>query len=300
MGAGPVQNLTIVVTCTERKILPVPEDLQVRSLPEGSIPERYDVWRARVDSAVDRVPLDRLYAGEAWVQAKHLAHAATRRGFRVEVVVASAGLGLCDVREPGPAYGATFTTGHSDSVGRTGIECGEWWSHLAPHASERLLRASTRGPVLLVLSAAYAAVLRSDLVRLANAGGDLLLVGGREDIHGLPRLPADRALNAQLGGTLSSLNLRMATAWLGQNDGGALFTREGLDRWTSWATGVRRELAPSRTPLTDTQVLDFISDLRGADPRVSATRGLRLLRQAGFACEQQRFATLFRQGVSAA
>ena len=67
-----MQNLTIVVTCTERKSLPVSADLQIRSLPDGSIPERYDTWRARLDRAVDRVPLDLLYAGEAWAQVKRL------------------------------------------------------------------------------------------------------------------------------------------------------------------------------------------------------------------------------------
>jgi hypothetical protein len=92
----------------------------------------------------------------------------------------------------------------------------------------------------------------------------------------------------------------MASAWLDQTDGVALFTYDRLDRWTAWAEGARREPAPSRKPLTDAQVLDFINDLRAADPRISATRGLRLLRQAGYACEQQRFATLFRAGVRAA
>ena len=295
LGAVPVQNLTIVVTCTERKSLPVSADLQIRSLPDSSIPERYDTWRARLDRAVDRVPLDRLYAGEAWAQVKRLASTATRRGFGVEVVVASAGLGLCDVRETGPAYAATFSTGHADTVGATPAERTGWWSLIAPDAAERLLRASSLGPVLLVLSAAYAGVLSSELGRLAGAGGDLLLIGGREDIDGLPRLAADRALNAPLGGTVSSLNVRMATAWLEQGDEGALFTEARLDRWTSWAGGVRRELAPSRAALTDDRALAFINDLRVADPRISATRALRQLRDAGFACEQQRFSALFRR-----
>jgi hypothetical protein len=289
-----VRKLTIVATCTERKSLPVDPRLRVRSLPAGSVTDRVNDWQARLAEASDKRSLTALYQGEAWTQARQLATLAALKGYTVELLVASAGLGLRPSDWTAPAYGATFVAAHADSVGESRLESRTWWTHLAPSAADALTRAVNDGSLLLVLSSAYALALDNDLRAVAEAGGDALLVGGNRDLQGLPRLPSDRRLRRELGGTLGSLNLRMARAWLTRADTSTLYTADAAAAWTQWASQVEPENVPRRAPLSDAHVRDFIGKVRRIDPRTSCTYALRQLRDAGFACEQRRFSTLFR------
>src|SRR5215213_9118238 len=124
-------KLTIVVTCTDRKSLRVADGARVRSLPNLDLPERHQVWRERLRLSGERRALTSLYAGEAWSRTSHLLAAASSAGFDPSLWVVSAGLGLVPATFEGPAYSATFTPGHADSVGATSQESAHWWGHFA-------------------------------------------------------------------------------------------------------------------------------------------------------------------------
>ncbi|WP_137148203.1 hypothetical protein [Mycolicibacterium sp. CR10] len=135
----------------------------------------------------------------------------------------------------------------------------------------------------------------ADLVELSKRGGDHFLVGGWRTIDGLPRLPADRDLRQAFGGTVSSLNLRMARRWMERrSDTSRLFTSTDAKKWSRWARNVRRPEIYDRVPMADIEIVDIIRDLVRDEPDLSATRALRILRDRGIACEQKRFGTLFR------
>lgn len=293
-----MQKLTIVVNCTDRKsVVPAPH-LQVRSLPPGGTAERFASWRQRVQQPGPKVPLHRLYQGEAWLQAKSLADDARARGTSVRMLVASAGLGLQDVTRQAPAYAATFASGHADSVTEHPKAMADWWQRLGelPHAES--LRDASEGPVLLVLSENYARAMDADLVGLSTRGGDYFLVGGWRTIDGLPRLPADRNLRQTLGGTVSSVSLRMARRWMAQRSGLGLFTAADATRWDDWARTAREAESYERTPMSDEALRVRIRELLLAESGLSASRALRALRERGIACEQKRFGALFREVAS--
>jgi hypothetical protein len=134
----------------------------------------------------------------------------------------------------------------------------------------------------------------ADLVELAQHGGDYLLVGGWRSIDGLPRLPADRDLRHALGGTMSSLGLRMARKWMTRKSSTHLYSQSDATRWESWARRVRRSEQYQRATQTDTELLELISVLVSDEPNLSASRALRIVRDRGIACEQKRFGALFR------
>ena len=110
------EKLTIVVTCTARKLGVATPDLHMRNLPEVSLPERADIWTARVREAVDKRPLETLYKGEQWTTSKKLASAAAARGFDVSLLVVSAGLGLKRAADVAPPTGRHSHAAHEDSV----------------------------------------------------------------------------------------------------------------------------------------------------------------------------------------
>ncbi|MFV1362545.1 hypothetical protein AAHH97_03630 [Mycolicibacterium elephantis] len=289
-----MHKLTIVVNCTDRKSVAPAPDLRIQSLPAGNAATRFATWRRRVEGADKAVQLLNLYQGEAWFQAKLLAEEARKEVAHVRMLVASAGLGLKEVTQMAPSYAATFAGGNADSVCDV-TNLSDWWQRLGELPSTSSLSRLSAEPVLLVLSENYARAMDSDLVELASRGGNYLLVGGWRTIEGLPRLPADRDLRHALGGTVSSLGLRMARRWMSRRTGADLFTEGDQRRWSNWARTVRRSELYERTPMSDAEVATFIRKLLREDPSFSATRALRILRDRGFACEQKRFGALFKE-----
>lgn len=286
-------KLTIVVNCTERKSHKPAPELQARTLPEGGVRERVQHWRLRVQDAIPTSALMDLYQGEAWQQARGLAGDAKRLGFDVRVLVASAGLGLRDAQSKAPAYAATFAGGHQDTVAPPGPATQIWWRALSDLDESGSLVETTDERVLLVLSENYARAMGDELGALARRGGDLLLVGGARDVEGLPRLPADMGLRRQLGGTASSITLRMARRWLAGTDGHSLYRAVDQRRWSKWANSVSELERYDRTPVDDAAIRILIKQLKTEDSSLSATRALRKLRDSGLACEQKRFGRLF-------
>lgn len=154
-----------------------------------------------------------------------------------------------------------------------------------------------RGPILMVLSRAYATVMSSDLEVLGGRGDDVLLIGGAGDVSGITRLPADRGLRSVLGGTATGLTMRMAQRWLEGLTHPSLTSTERMGEWQTWAEEVRRIDSWDRQPLDDHEVLQFIREACDGDPTMSRTRALRKLCDSGKACEQSRFAVLYRRAV---
>lgn len=287
-------KLTIVVNCTERKSQTPTPQLQARSLPQYSLEERVRQWRRRVDEACPSSALIDLYQGEAWQQVRGLADDAANLGFKVRLLVASAGLGLRDVNSKGPAYAATFAGGHQDTVTPPGPASQVWWKALEEFDDSESLAKTADDRVLLVLSENYARAMHRNLEELADRGGDLLLVGGAKTVEGLPRLPANMGLRRQVGGTASSITLRMARLWLAQRESRDIYHPQDAQRWSSWAGSVSNLERYDRQPISDAEVRAHVVRLKTTDPSLSATRALRILRDAGIACEQKRFGQLFR------
>lgn len=291
-------KLTIVVNCTDRKSVQPAAHLRLGSLPRGDNHTRFELWRRRVDRAGAHVRLIDLYQGEAWKEVRGLTKDAERAGYSVTTLVASAGLGLRDVSTLASPYAATFAGGHPDSAASSTQANRDWWRRLRDLKSARSLTESS-DRVLLVLSETYARSLEHDLTALADRGGDLLLVGGARDIDGLPRLPANRALRAELGGTASSVSLRMARRWLRCRTGTSLHTARDASAWAQWAQSVARSEIYHRTPMTDVEIIECINQFCVEEPNLSATRALRRIRDAGIACEQKRFGRIFHSVMDA-
>ncbi len=294
-----MRKLTVVVTCSDRKSVQPMPTLTARTLPAGSVSDRVATWKERLRSAGGKTSLGSLYSGEHWMQCNALMTAATSAGFEPELWVASAGLGLQPVERRAPAYAATFSSAHPDAVAADLHTSKAWWSELQRVQRGALLpELAARGCTLVVLSGTYARAVRCELVAAGAIGANTLLIGGDEEIPGIPRIPADRRLRHRLGGTLTSLNARMATRWLEQlQPGEALTSPAATHRWNRWVTAEARVESYSRTPVNNDAVRQYIRKTLAARNDVSRSRLLRLLRDQGMACEQARFATLYDEVV---
>jgi hypothetical protein len=291
-------KLTVVVTCSDRKSQPSTPDLRVRSLPPGSIQQRSDSWIERLALPRAGVRLDALYCGEHWTQVKRLMRTATGRGVQPDLWIASAGLGLQPASAVAPAYGSTFTRGHPDSVSQDIPGMGEWWRALQDRRGRATLaELARRSPLLIVFSEAYGRAIHAELQALADLSPDVVLFGGAQEVPGLARIPADRRLRGALGGTLTSLNTRMAVRWLEHGQDGRLSAPSAFAAWRDWAESVGQSEQYHRRTLTDEAVISFIRSFTNQSPQPSRSRLLRKLRDKGMACEQRRFAMLHARAL---
>ncbi|MBA3431007.1 MAG: hypothetical protein H0U16_05945 [Actinobacteria bacterium] len=282
------QKLTIIVTCTDRKsATPIPE-LMARNLRAGQVGQRAQTWREALSSNQPTTPLLDLYRGESWSQVKLLIATAREVGYQPEVLVASAGLGLRSVHDMASAYAATFSGGHEDTVGSSTKEAQEWWDALPHTATGRRSRS------MWVLSENYSRVIATDLTNRFGSG-ELIVFGGSKEVPSDARIASDRSLRRALGGTATSLNVRMAIQWLRLSRDVGAFSPHAKSSWLGWTDCERHREVYNRRQLTDDAVLDFVTALQTQAPGVSKTSALKSLRDAGLACEQGRFSRLFQK-----
>lgn len=196
--------------------------------------------------------------------------------------------------EERPAYAATFSPRHADSIGASGTDNREWWRLMTD--GQTSLGEQAAGPTILVLSETYATAMTDDLNKL-DMRDDVVVFGGSAAVPNHLRVPADRGLRAALGGTSGSLNLRTASAWVNSLPAPTLVGQRDHAEWRKWVEETRKPESYSRMPMSDADILDFLRDIRQIQPDISKTRALRTLRDAGSACEQKRFSGLFTTSI---
>jgi len=308
---SPSRTLHVIVACTDRKTRPVSAELTMRSLLLGSVEARVDAWTTRLmASHSDSVPAESLYAGDHWQVVRSLARAAPSN-ITVQTWVCSAGYGLVRLSTPIRPYAATFASGHPDAVAPRGLgyTAADWWRLLAmwcpdgasgPRTLADLAAVSPADFILVVLSGAYVAPLSVDLAaaaRVIHESDHLAIISaGARPRNALLQciVPASGRLKAALGGAMQSLNARIArraiedvAAWFPSRAALASLTRS----WLSTAPVVQPY---DRQRVDDDAVRTYIRARLDQNPRATHTSLLRTLRESGRACEQARFATLFR------
>jgi hypothetical protein len=296
----------VVVTCANRKTTPVPPQLRLGSMPGCTTAECAREWIARISGPNDtpRLPAEDLYSGEHWMIARQLQ--AIPAGGGIRLWVCSAGYGLIPAATQIRPYSATFS-GQRDRVPGGADGARRWWQALTAwegpepgglRSIRELVAADPSASFLLALSAAYLDACRDDITAAIKELPDpdrlLVISAGARNAGFLAEVmvPADARLQAVLGGTRQALNARIAARLLA----GGITSRE-------MATCYLAELLASqppvpryeRTKLSDEEVTAMIAGRFAQASAMSASRMLREFRDAGYACEQQRFTDLHRQ-----
>lgn len=296
----------MVVTCTNRKTTPVLPPLRLGSIPGRTIAESARAWIARISGSADASPLRAadLYAGEHWMVARRLSAIAVEHDIRLWVC--SAGYGLIPVTAPIRPYSAAFS-GQSDRVPGGADGARRWWQALAgwegpepgqARSIRELAATDQSASFLLALSATYLDACRDDITAAVRELPDpdrfLVVSAGARDTGSLAGLmvPTDARLQAVLGGTRQALNARIAARLL---EAGITSRAEATRYMAELLAGQPPVPRYERKKLSDEEVTAMIAGRLAQAPGMSASRMLREVRDAGYACEQQRFAGLHRQ-----
>jgi hypothetical protein len=295
-------TIVLVVACSQRKRIAPLTELRLSSIT-ASAPRRPERWRSRLRrfEAASHVAQD-LYMGDHWHAARQAYQLAQRYSTRTELWIVSAGYGLIAADDAIKPYSATFSSGLADSVWRGPVDgdrdscLQRWWAELAQTRSLAELVPRGDGALVLVAGAAYLTAVSADLEtalsRDPNSERVSVVSAGTRGNGAL--LPVDGRFRGLLGGTDSSLNARLLVR-LAADASTHRFRRPAM---AEFVTGMAQQLIPSPRrhgrSATDGDVLVEITAMRSRRASISRTQALRDLRSRGVACEQTRFASLWR------
>jgi hypothetical protein len=310
----------MVVTCSKAKCPAASESLCARSLPaEGGVQLRAATWIGRLRRAdIPPVPASELYRGDHWKQVREISRYVRAAGG--SIYVCSAGYGLVPYEAPLKPYSATFSTGQPDSIVPSGTSAAlaatTWWQDLsewrgpAPGKPRSLTELVCRYPdsfLLVAVSDSYLRAITPDVMAAVErlSGPDrlaILCAGARGKAHPLANhlLPCDARLQPIVGGTRTSLNVRLAGKAL-RELAEVDWTLERLKAHFKGWLGERGACPRTyRQPVEDAEVRRFISDALADNPSIRPTRLLCHLRARGKACQYERFVRLFFEAQEAA
>jgi hypothetical protein len=317
-----MNTVNIIVTCTSRKTQTAVRGFRLRDFREKSIATRARNWirRLRVPGSAEDSETEafKLYCGEYWSVVRELPMAGQKSGVAIRFWICSAGYGLISPASRIRTYSATFSPEEPDCVTRGfDADCRkaaaqQWWQQMAKWSGPKgnSLRSVTalalrypRTPLLVVASSDYLQAVENDLKGAVKALShpDLLLIisAGTRSFRTLTPhlLPCDARFQSLVGGTRGSLNIRIAKLLIERTGRAKL----GMERASVQMERLLRK-QPSieqyqRQPASDRQISSFIRFEVNKHGVLSRSVLLRKFRDSGRACEQSRFANLYRQTV---
>ena len=312
-------SVNVIVTCTNRKRAPVPDALRIRSLGRGTLPARAIAWTKRLSRSHSvKLLASELYAGEHWSVVRRLAALGERTGRTTRVWICSAGYGMIPMDAPIQPYGATFQSGDPDAVVGSAedakSDAARWWSCLSkwrgprpgsPRSLTELAQLDPASPMLIAVSPPYLQALSDDARRarevLSDAGSLVIVSAARAPFHEIAEniVSCDARLQVLVGGTKIGLNARLAEYILADERIDSISVAQVRTRFEGIMKETQKAQAIERTPMTDAEVRAFIRDALRENPKSKHSPLLRRLRDSGRACEQSRFASLFREVLEA-
>lgn len=304
----PSPTLHVIASCTDRKTELPPQQLRLRSISKAPASERVALWRsALTEWGTEKLEAQRLYCGEHWSVAKLIVDAALERGFRPQLWIVSAGHGLVAANDFIAAYSATFSPGHPDSTCDSDSEGFDWWTHLTATSTRKGatriadLASGNRDNLLVICSPQYIRNIEDDLVAAKSAARHRLVMvssqhsGRIKQDHPLhdSMLIAEAKLRQRFGGSLTSLNARLALDLVSASSKGSLNVQHYRQRLKRLLQECPELPTFDRRRMADEIVANRISTAL-ARKAIAHTRLLKIFRAKGWACEQSRFRRIYR------
>ena len=309
-----------MVTCTNRKTVPPETRLEIRTLNARGTANRVQHWIRRLTASnrATAIVARELYCGEHWSVVRSIPSVAKRAGRSPRIWICSAGYGLISSQSRVHAYSATFAANDANSVtngsgGKARIHAAkQWWTKLAQwkgpdqqpvRTFSELARKYPNEPLLVVASRDYVLAVEDDLQNAAkelNNPSLLMIISAgtrRLGILTAHLLPCDARLQHCLGGTRLSLNARIARRLIGNSTASKIDVPSAKRYLAALLRAQPHIPAPSGIRSTNSEVRRFITLEVGAGRGTSRTKMLGKFRASGKACEQSRFADLYRMVV---
>ncbi len=278
--------------------------------------KRLAEWVQRLsDSSGEPIRAIQLYCGDHWHVLRTLEERQTKPE-NFKLWIASAGWGLISSEDKILSYGATFSHLDPDSVIHPSVPVREsrlWWNGLiqsnplgikSPSSLASLAKRTPETPMLVALPPGYLVAVRDDLLKarsLLRTPEHLVVVsaGTKKDPELYQNLvPADSRLQKILGGSMTSLNARIARFILEKYPSETLRATTVIQEFEGLLSTLSKNSMEKRALVTDQEISQFISNQISLKQTTrSHTSLLRAFRDLGKACEQRRFRRIYQETV---
>ena len=165
-----MKTYSIMIPCTDRKSVQPSDLLRARNLAPASVDDLAKVWVKNAELDCNKKISKSVYNGRSFADALK-----AKEILNANFYIISAGLGLISSDHLIPTYNLTVSRGSPDCI-LSKISCGqdgpsEWWKALHRYKTNSVsisecLNGSDSDLILLVLSANYAKLIYSELVKL--------------------------------------------------------------------------------------------------------------------------------------
>jgi hypothetical protein len=306
-------KIAIITSCTNRKrILPGPL-LCASNLPVSDQNSLLLAWKNCVKQSSDRVQADALYCGRGFAEIRNI----IKNDHEIRFWIVSAGLGLIGGEEKVPSYNLTISPSTKDSIQNKLIngskfDLRSWWCGVnnqlnnlkTPLAS--LIRAQKGTIFVISLPKSYLDFVASDLFSLEESCWCRIRFLGSNSISSVPQkaqelvMPYDERFDGPDSinpGTRADFSQRIARHFV-EN----ILSNNLCSSYKEHTKAVQDFLRPMRFPLQVKRTqksnveIESIILKKWNDAGGSSAKMLRILRDNELvACEQSRFANIFRQ-----
>jgi len=245
----------------------------------------------------------KLYKGSAW-QATLNTKTILSSKFNTNLYVASAGYGLIHSETKICSYNSTFTSSTPNSINKFIIDSGknanvEWWNSINKFELSSFQKGSY---FFIILPHEYLSAAQDTIKFLIEKFDKnvFIFIANKNATPTFMKnhvIKFDSRFNNFQNGILSNI-LQRAVLWLSNEiiEKDIPLNHQVLQEHIETKMGIYEVFKmPIRKKLTDKETRIKIKNMILDNNITSATRGLKNLRNSGFACEQKRFGKIFRE-----
>lgn len=300
----------LITTCSNRKLQAPSEQLRARNLPKGTLEQTAERWWANVEADSDTHYAKDLYGGRSFREAELASKANTS-----PLYVISAGLGLIHPDQQIPAYDLTLSRTSEDFIKKKIVEPiddAEWWetvnvTHGASTPIANLIHKHDDTIVLIASSEGYTRLISEDLCALKLEGQLRLRIFGPQNLSAIPGRLHKNVMpygvsfdgpDSPIPGTKGDFAQRALRHFVEQIlpvNSSISAPEQHHEAIQLVSADWRDPTKIQRTQKSDDEIIDLVQNLWDR-AKGGSGRMLRILRdEEQIACEQSRFAALFKQ-----